>query len=65
MYGHHVQQTEHARVQLKDGNYVSLSPFAPENLVSQDRLGRPMLSTILSIVLMVVFERYQVQEGIT
>ena len=48
MYAHHVQQTGHKPVkvadpacgQLNKDNYFSLSPSAPENLVSRDGLGR-------------------------
>ena len=30
-----------ARDQLNRGNVFSLSPFAPENLISRDGFGRP------------------------
>ena len=32
-----------ARGQLNRGNDISLSPFAPENLISRARFGRPDL----------------------
>ena len=55
MYGHHALQNldqpgkvaNLARVQLNRENEnftkISLSPFAPENLVSRDGFGRPVL----------------------
>ena len=50
MYGQHFQEsmdqpgmiTNPARGQLNRENEISLSPFAPENLVSQDGLGSPV-----------------------
>ena len=33
-----------ARGQLNRERFISMSPFAPENLVSPDRFGRPVSS---------------------
>ena len=51
MYGHHIKQSldrpgkvaNPARGQLKRETHISLSLYAPENLVSRDGFGRPNL----------------------
>ena len=47
VWNNRVRHNHLARGQLNRENYCFLSPFAPENLVSRDRFGRPVPRGVL------------------